>query len=155
MIADLDTRRSVPTAKRSPKQLLKFTGRRQDGTVADNPVRTYLRRRRTQREDERRAWHEQQIGTVRERQQVPDADLIARAPGFPGPAYEMEMQRRLKVAITELTRELVSFRTSSDVAASGLERLTRQRGRWLVRFTIALTVLTVAVVVLTAVLLAK
>ncbi len=151
MIADLDTRRSVPTAKRSPKQLLKFTGRRQDGTVADNPVRTYLRRRRTQREDERRAWHEQQIGTVRERQQVPDADLIARAPGFPGPAYEMEMQRRLKVAITELTRELVSFRTSSDVAASRLERLTR----WLVRFTIALTVLTVAVVVLTAVLLAK
>jgi hypothetical protein len=82
---------------------------------------------------------------------VPDTDLIARAPGFPGPAYEMEMQRRLKVAITELTSELVSFRMASDAAASRLERLTR----WLVRFTVALTVLTVAVVVLTAVLLTR
>jgi hypothetical protein len=119
--------------------------------VAENPVRAFLRRKQKQRKDERRAWHEQQISTVRERQQTPDADLIARAPGFPGPAYEMEMQRRLKVAIIELTSELVSFRTSSDAAASRLERLTR----WLVRFTIALTVLTVAVVALTAVLLVK
>jgi len=61
------------------------------------------------------------------------------------------MQRRLKAAITELTSELVNFRMSSDEAASRIERLTR----WLVGFTIALTVLTVAVVILTAVLLAK
>ncbi|HLM88264.1 MAG TPA: hypothetical protein VK284_04415 [Streptosporangiaceae bacterium] len=119
--------------------------------MTENLVRAFLRRRHEQHEHERGAWNTQQIGTVHERQQLPDADLIAHAPGFPGPAYEMEMQRRLKAAITELTSELVNFRMSSDEAASRIERLTR----WLVGFTIALTVLTVAVVILTAVLLAK
>jgi len=40
---------------------------------------------------------------VHERQRLPDADLSANAPGILGPADWMEMQRRLKVAIAELT----------------------------------------------------
>jgi hypothetical protein len=119
--------------------------------VTANGVRAFLRRQHERSERDRKAWRESHKAVVQDRQQVPDADLIANAPGIPGPQYEMEMQRRLKAAVVELTGELVKFRRASDEAASRMERLTR----WLIGFTIALTVLTVVVAILTAALLAK
>jgi hypothetical protein len=119
--------------------------------VTENSVRAFLRRQHERSERDRKAWQELHKGIVQDRQQISDADLIASAPGIPGRGHEMEMQRRLKASIGELTEELVKFRTASDEAASGMERLTR----WLVAFTIALTILTVIVVILTAVLLGK
>ncbi|HEY3957992.1 MAG TPA: hypothetical protein VGM53_31900 [Streptosporangiaceae bacterium] len=102
--------------------------------------------------------------------QVPDAHLIgdARAASRAGQQrfeYDLEMQRRLKVATEKLTAELVVFRESAEMAAerseaaahrseasaANLERLTQ----WLIGFTVALVVLTVAVLALTAVLAAK
>jgi len=72
--------------------------------------------------------------------------------------YEMEMQRRLKSAVLDLTAELVTFRESSEAAARKADeaagRLMRLTG-WLIAFTVALVVLTVVVVVLTAYLLQK
>jgi hypothetical protein len=119
--------------------------------MTENSVRAFLRRQHERGERDRKAWQEMHKGIIQDRQQVSDADLIATAPGIPGPQHEMEMQRRLKEAIGELTGELVKFRTASDEAASRMERLTS----WLVGFTIALTILTVVVVILTAVLLGK
>jgi hypothetical protein len=78
-------------------------------------------------------------------------ELTGRAPGFPGPHHEMELNRRLKTAIEKLTTELVTFRRSSDVAARKLSRLTNV----LIDFTAALVALTVALVVLTIIVAAK
>ena len=39
-----------------------------------------------------------------------DEELIARDPSFPSRMYQTEMQRRLKVAIQELTRETAKAR---------------------------------------------
>jgi hypothetical protein len=72
-----------------------------------------------------------------------DVELIASAPGIPSRSHEMEMQRRLKEAIAVLTTETIKSRESAA-------RLTR----WLIGFTIALVVLTLAVVALSAALLA-
>jgi hypothetical protein len=119
--------------------------------VTENGVRAFLRRQHERSERDRKAWQEWHRGVVQDRQQIPDADLIASAPGIPGPQHEMEMQRRLKAAVIELTGELIKFQGTSRETASRLERLTR----WLVGFTAVLAVLTVAVVVLTALLLAK
>lgn len=118
--------------------------------MTESGIRAFLRRQHERSERDRKAWQEWHRGVVQDRQQVPDADLISSAPGFPGPQHEMEMQRRLKAAVVELTGELVKFREASDDAASRMERLTR----WLVGFTIVLIILTIVVVALTAVLLA-
>jgi hypothetical protein len=105
-----------------------------------------------------------------------DKQLVGISARQDSSRYAIEMQRRLKdsvealtaetiesresaerltgqldASIGTLTAELITFRTSSDAAAGKLERLTR----WLIGFTIVLVVLTLAVVVLTAVLAAK
>jgi hypothetical protein len=106
------------------------------------------------------------------REEMSDRELIARIPVAGGPQNEMELQRRLKVAVELLTAELVTFRESAeaaaarsdaaaarsdaaadraDAAAGRLERLTR----WLIAFTIGLFVLTAIVAVLTGVLIAQ
>ena len=61
------------------------------------------------------------------------------------------MQRRLKVALTELTSELVSFR--EVIGRGGLQG--GATNALVVGLTIVFTVLTVAVVILTGALLAK
>jgi hypothetical protein len=117
--------------------------------VTEKGIRAFLRHRQQKNERDRKAWENQHRAVVEDRQHIPDAELIASAPGIPGPQHEME--RRLKAAVVELTGELVNFRETSDGAATRMERLTR----WLIGFTVALTALTVVIVVLTAVLLAK
>jgi hypothetical protein len=102
-----------------------------------------MQRRKREEERSRQAQRDQNIETARQRQQVEDAELIASAPGFPGPAYEMEMQRRLKVAITDLTGEIVTFRESSD--------RTGNRVMWLTAGVVVLTVVLVALTVVLAV----
>jgi hypothetical protein len=67
-----------------------------------------------------------------------------------GPAF-IKMNRRLKVAIEQLTGELVTFRQSSDAASGKLSRLTNV----LIGFTTVLVVLTFASVVLTIVIAAE
>lgn len=101
-----------------------------------------------------RARQAQQAAEIRRLAQLSDEDLIAVTPAntsLSRPLPQMEMDRRLKNAVEALTGELVTFRESSDAAAGKLERLTR----WLIGFTIVLVILTLAVVLLTAVLAAK
>jgi len=97
------------------------------------------------------AWLAERAEYGRAIEHVPDEQLVGIAALPNSPRHEIEMQRRLKVAVEALTAELVSFRTSSDEAAGKLERLTK----WLIGFTIVLVVLTLAVAGLTAVLAAK
>lgn len=109
-----------------------------------NRLQAWLRNRRRKEEQFRQAVRAQNVATVSERAQLGDAELIAQAPGFPGPGYEMEMSRRLKVAITNLTGEIVRFLESSDRASN--------RIFWL---TVFVAVLTAALVALTVVLAVK
>lgn len=109
--------------------------------MAENKLRSWLRERRRREEQWRRVVDAQHLDGVRQRGQLSDEELIARAPGFPGPGYQMEMERRLKDAITDLTTQTVAARRSADRAASRLV--------WL---TVVLVVLTGALVALTVVL---
>jgi hypothetical protein len=81
----------------------------------------------------------------------------------------IEMNRRLKVAITDLTGELTSFRRSSEGLIRDLTRELKDfressdnlagkvvvGTRWLVRFTAALVILTIVLVILTIVLIVQ
>lgn len=111
------------------------------------------------------AQDQQRAADQSHREEMNDRELIARVPVAGGPQHEMELQRRLKLAVELLTAELVTFRESaaaaaersdaaaarSDAAAGRLERLTG----WLIAFTVGLFVLTAIVAVLTGVLLAQ
>ena len=66
---------------------------------------------------------------------------MASAPGFSGPNFELEMNRRLKEVIGQLTTESIAFRESSDGAARRLSRLTNV----LIALTVVLVVLTVII----------
>ena len=123
-----------------------------------------------------RSWLAERGEYGREIARVPDEQLVGISALPDSPRHEIEMQRRLKDSVQALTAEtinsrksaeqltgqldhsigtltaeLVSFRASSDAAAGKLERLTK----WLIGFTVVLVVLTLAVVVLTAVLAVK
>jgi hypothetical protein len=115
--------------------------------MTTNPMRTWAQRHQRTKEQERRAWQARQVGHAQQLSQLSDEELIGRAPGFPGPHHEMEMNRRLKMTIEKLTTELVAFRESSDQAARKLGRLTNI----LIGFTAALVALTVALVILTVI----
>jgi hypothetical protein len=119
--------------------------------MTDNPLRAWVRRRQRAKKLELQQWQAQQANHAQELRKLSDEELVGRAPGFPGPHYEMEMNRRLKEATEKLAGELVAFRQSSDVAARKLWRLTNV----LVSFTAALVALTVALVILTIILATK
>jgi len=68
-----------------------------------------------------------------------DAELIAKDPGIPNVSHQMELDRRLKVAITDLTTETIDARKASD--------RTARRLMWL---TIVLVILTAVLVALTS-----
>lgn len=118
--------------------------------------------------DELRKTHEQG-----NREKMSDQALIVHAPGPGDPRHEMEMQRRLKNAvekltdqtmefnrsshalISNLTKEIVVFRESSDAAAVKVEKLTIALKRytvWLVGLTVFLVLLAGVTVALTVVL---
>lgn len=83
----------------------------------------------------------QHLDSVNQLANLSDAELIATAPGIPNVSHQMEMDRRLKVAIVALTTGTIAARKSSD----------RTSGR-LVWLTVVLVVLTAALVALTVVL---
>jgi hypothetical protein len=83
----------------------------------------------------------QHLDSVNQLANVSDAELIATSPSIQNVTHQMEMDRRLKVAIVDLTTETIAARKSSDRAAARL--------LWL---TVILVVLTTALVALTVVL---
>ena len=83
----------------------------------------------------------QQAQAQAERQRLSDEKLIARTPSEGSPKDQMEMQRRLKVAITDLTGETIKAGRSASRAAG-----------WLLKLTIVLVAFTAALVALTVVL---
>jgi hypothetical protein len=87
---------------------------------------------------------EEQIERALALQKLTDHELIATAPGPKDDRYPMEMTRRLKDAIGELTTELKAFRSSSDKLA-----------RRVVYLTAVLVIFTAAIVWLTALLVGK
>ena len=74
--------------------------------------------------DEQRRWREEQIERALALQKLTDYELIGTAPGPKDDRYPMEMTRRLKGAIGELTDELKAFRSSSDRLARRVVYLT-------------------------------
>jgi hypothetical protein len=137
-----DRRHLASGPPRTCNRLLACSACRHDGLVIQK-VAGYFQHRRQREKRWRLEVHNQHRGGVRALQALSDVDLIASAPGIPSRSHEMELQRRLKEAIALLTSETIKSRGSA-------ERLTR----WLIGFTIALVVLTLAVVALSAALLA-
>jgi hypothetical protein len=94
--------------------------------------------------DDQRRWSEEQIERARQLQKLADHELIATAPGPKDDRYPMEMTRRLKDSVGELTAELKAFKASSDMLA-----------RKIVYLTTVLVVLTAIILWLTIVLVRK
>jgi hypothetical protein len=109
--------------------------------MADNPLQGMAQRRQRAKRQELEESRTYQLDHAEQVSRLSDEELIGQAPGFPGPHHEMEMNRRLKVAIERLTGELVTFRKSADAAASKLSRLTNV----LIGFTAVLVVLTILI----------
>jgi len=74
--------------------------------------------------DDQRRWREEAIERARQLQELADHELIATAPGPKDDRYPMEMTRRLKASIGELTTELKAFKASSDMLARRVVYLT-------------------------------
>ena len=106
-----------------------------------NRLRAWRQSSKRKEQRFRQAAHAQHVESINQLARLGDAELIAQAPGIPSPSHEMEMNRRLKAAIGDLTGEIVTFRESSDRAS--------RRIFWL---TVGIAVLTAALVALTVVL---
>jgi hypothetical protein len=104
--------------------------------VAENRVRAYFRQRRQKSEQWRRAVQAQHLDSVNQLASLSDDELIATDHSIPSVTHQMEMNRRLKAAITELTRETVAARKSSELV-----------GRLLILLTAVLVALTVILAV--------
>jgi len=100
-------------------------------------MRSWLRAQNSKNEQWRRAVEAMRLDGVRRLSDLTDEELIATDPTIPGARHQMEMQRRLKVAIQDLTAETVSARRSAN------------------RGAVILVVLTAALVALTVVLALK
>jgi len=109
--------------------------------VTDNPVTAWIGQRRRKQAEWWHAVDAQHLEIVRQRENVSDEELIAREPAIPGAGHQMEMNRRLKAAIADLTGEVTTSRRSPDRLATRIV--------WL---TFILVVLTVALVALTVIL---
>jgi hypothetical protein len=107
-------------------------------------VHAWFQQRRRENDQWRQGVDAQHLDSVNQLANLGDAELIASAPGIPNVSHQMEMDRRLKVAIADLTTETIAARKSSD----------RTAGR-LVWLTVVLVVLTAALVALTVVLAVK
>lgn len=104
-------------------------------------LRRQVQRRRLADRQFRERVRAQHVDSVNQLAKLGDAELIATAPGLANETHQMEMSRRLKVAIGELTSETVAARRSSDRASARIV--------WL---TVVLVLLTAALVALTVVL---
>jgi hypothetical protein len=85
----------------------------------------------------------QHLDSVNRLAGLSDAELIASTPAIPSQDHQMEMNRRLKVAIAELTAETVAARRSSERAGTRLVWLTAV----VVLLTAALVALTIVLAV--------
>jgi hypothetical protein len=104
-------------------------------------LRGHLQRRKLAEQQFRAGVRAQNVNSVNELAKLTDAELIATAPGIPSETHQMELSRRLKAAIQELTGETIAARESSDRASA--------RIAWL---NVILVILTAALVALTIVL---
>ena len=92
------------------------------GPVADNIVRTWLKRRRRENEQWRHDVAAQHLHSVNQLANLGDAELIASSPSIQNVTHQMEMDRRLKVAIVDLTTETIAaagHRTEQQDGSSG------------------------------------
>lgn len=64
---------------------------------------TWRQRNRRKNEEFRQDMAAMNLDSIRKLSELPDDELIAADPRVPGTTHEMEMQRRLKVAIQALT----------------------------------------------------
>ena len=99
-------------------------------------VQSWLRARRAKNEQWRRDVHAMDVNGVRQMANLSDAELIATDLSIPSARNQMEMQRRLKVAIEALTAETV---------------LARKVATWIAAIIAALTAVLVALTVVLAV----
>jgi hypothetical protein len=100
-------------------------------------IRAVLRDQHRKNEQFRHGVAEMNLDGVRRLSDVSDEELIATDTSIPSARNQMEMQRRLKVAIEGVTTEIVAARKSANSAA------------------VAIIVLTAALVALTVVLALK
>jgi len=89
--------------------------------VNEIPDESWPERRRRQQNEARERQAAQSVESARQLGALTDAELMATAPGFPGPRHEMEMQRRLKDAVEMLTDEIVTSRESSERQSGQLD----------------------------------
>jgi hypothetical protein len=87
-------------------------------------VRSWLRARHAKNEQWRRDVHARDVGGVRQMANISDAELIATDLSIPSARNQMEMQRRLKVAIETLTAETILGRKAANRAAVTIVALT-------------------------------
>ena len=80
-------------------------------------IRSWRRAQRSKNEEFRRAVQAANVDGVRGLSELSDVELIVRDPTIPGARHQMEMQRRLKVAIEALTAETVLGRKAANRAA--------------------------------------
>ena len=95
-------------------------------------VQSWLRARHTKNEQFRQAVRAMNVDRVRGLSDLSDVELIATDPSIPGSKHQMEMQRRLKVAIEALTVETIRG---------------RKVGTWLAVIGVVLTAVLVVVAV--------
>jgi hypothetical protein len=108
-----------------------------------NRLGAYFRRRAQKEQDWRAAERAQRLDGINQLARLSDAELIATTPGIPNESHQMEMTRRLKVAIEGLTEVTVTAGRSADRASS--------RILWLNVFLVLLTAALVALTVVLAV----
>jgi hypothetical protein len=104
-------------------------------------LRQHMRRRHAAELEWRAQVRAQNVDNVNRLAGLSDAELIATNPGRANPTHEMELTRRLREAISDLTAETIEARRSAD----------RQSGR-LVGVTVAIAVMTGVLLALTVVL---
>lgn len=107
-------------------------------------IRQFRQRRKAQEREFRARVDAQNLNDVNGLAGLSDAELIATTHAIPSQNHQMELMRRLKVAMTELTGETIAARVSSDRASA--------RIWWL---NVLLVLLTAALVALTVVLAIK
>ena len=101
-------------AKGGPERCATARPARHTRAVAENKVRAFFRQRRQKDEQWRQAGLAQHLDSVNQLASLSDAELIATDNSIPSVTHQMEMSRRLKVALTQLTRETVAARKSSE-----------------------------------------
>ena len=87
-------------------------------------IRTFLRNQHRKNEQFKRDVAVMNLDGVRKLSDLSDEELIATDPSIPSARYQMEMQRRLKVAIEGLTTETAAARKSANWAAVAIIVLT-------------------------------